>query len=100
MSSRLALWLLGADDRARTGDLHLGKVSLSQLSYIRRRPQHSKLSPDAHSNSSTATAGRLQQGCGPRVHRQVLGDEAGRWAHFGHGLGQHFGHVGVAELVG
>lgn len=33
---------LGADDRARTGDLHLGKVSLYQLSYIRRTVQHSK----------------------------------------------------------
>ena len=32
----------GADDRARTGDLHLGKVSLYQLSYIRRAAHHSK----------------------------------------------------------
>ena len=27
--------LLGADDRARTGDLNLGKVALYQLSYVR-----------------------------------------------------------------
>ena len=27
--------LLGADDRARTGDLDLGKVALYQLSYVR-----------------------------------------------------------------
>ena len=26
----------GADDRARTGDLNLGKVALYQLSYVRR----------------------------------------------------------------
>ncbi len=26
---------LGADDRARTGDLDLGKVALYQLSYVR-----------------------------------------------------------------
>jgi hypothetical protein len=32
------MWLLqqtGADDRARTGDLDLGKVALYQLSYVR-----------------------------------------------------------------
>ena len=27
--------LIGADDRARTGDLDLGKVALYQLSYVR-----------------------------------------------------------------
>ena len=27
--------LVGADDRARTGDLDLGKVALYQLSYVR-----------------------------------------------------------------
>jgi hypothetical protein len=28
-------WSCGADDRARTGDLDLGKVALYQLSYVR-----------------------------------------------------------------
>ncbi len=27
--------MTGADDRSRTGDLHLGKVTLYQLSYVR-----------------------------------------------------------------
>jgi hypothetical protein len=29
------LRMLGADDRARTGDINLGKVALYQLSYVR-----------------------------------------------------------------
>jgi hypothetical protein len=33
----------GADDRARTGDLNLGKVALYQLSYVRGRPQEPRL---------------------------------------------------------
>jgi hypothetical protein len=32
---RLLFSVFGADDRARTGDLNLGKVALYQLSYVR-----------------------------------------------------------------
>ena len=32
----------GADDRSRTGDLHLGKVTLYQLSYVRGASQYTK----------------------------------------------------------
>lgn len=35
MSPALLKAALGADDRARTGDLDLGKVALYQLSYVR-----------------------------------------------------------------
>jgi hypothetical protein len=31
----LSAYFFGADDRARTGDLDLGKVALYQLSYVR-----------------------------------------------------------------
>src|SRR5690349_17258096 len=33
----------GADDRARTGDLNLGKVALYQLSYVRLQPARPEL---------------------------------------------------------
>ena len=36
--------ILGADDRARTGDLDLGKVALYQLSYVRVKTNISGLS--------------------------------------------------------
>ena len=35
LKSSCVLRLLGADDRARTGDINLGKVALYQLSYVR-----------------------------------------------------------------
>ncbi len=38
---------LGADDRARTGDLDLGKVALYQLSYVRVDTYNSPTPPSA-----------------------------------------------------
>ncbi len=32
---RAGAWVFGAGDRTRTGDIHLGKVVLYQLSYAR-----------------------------------------------------------------
>ena len=49
--------LSGADDRARTGDLDLGKVALYQLSYV-RVVTHS--SPDADRNRRRITPGPCQ----------------------------------------
>ncbi len=41
----------GADDRARTGDLDLGKVALYQLSYVRVKHHISPFGADNHPRS-------------------------------------------------
>jgi hypothetical protein len=50
----------GADDRARTGDLDLGKVALYQLSYVRVKVH---ISPRIVVGQPTSAIGTHQFGC-------------------------------------
>ncbi len=52
---------LGADDRARTGDLDLGKVALYQLSYVR---VVTNSSPGADRNRLGSIVDRIDEAVG------------------------------------
>ncbi len=66
----------GADDRARTGDLDLGKVALYQLSYVRVNVHNS---PPVMINQPASRSAAHQ-------NRRFIKDVVAQYGEVGHGL--------------